>query len=239
MKTTPFLTILSAAAILSGCGGGGGGGNSGGGTPVSTPLKALTPTTLTYDVTGTLKTPTSGGTQAVTSSSQRVIVVSAGVAANTFAINTQDALVIPTQTGSTALSLRADVTQAGAGGNVVVNALDVTDGSKVLSATNRVYLPGTFVTNTNQGTQTLAFNDGSTATYSFSIGGQESVQVATGTYTAYVVTASLTFGTGTNNRRAGKYWYVPSLGTYVKSTETITRPDGTVAVITSSLVNVS
>ena len=49
------------------------------------------------------------------------------------------------------------------------------------------------------------------------------------------VAESLTFAD--NNSRTGTFYYAPQLGTYVQATETITRPDGTVATVNASLVS--
>ena len=235
MKKHFVLGTLIASILLAGCGGGGGGGSNGGGTtPVSTQFRALTPTNYAYNLTGTLTT-TANGTQTLTASSQRTIVVTAEATANQFKIDGTDALVVQEGSPSTALNLDAYVTQQ-SDHSLLLRALDVGDGVQTASAATHLFLPGTFTTNTTSPTQTISFADGSTATYTFKVDGQQSVTVPLGTFTAYIVTSSLTFSP--TNKRVGTYYYVPELGTYVKSVETVTRPDG-VASITSELRSVT
>ena len=235
MKKHFILGTLIASILLAGCGGGGGGSNNGGGTPpVSTQIRVLAPNTFAYNLSGTLTTP-GNGTQTLTASSQRSIVVTSEATAGQFKLDGTDAVVVNEGSPSTAFNFDVEVTQQN-DRSVLARSFDLGDGIKTLNTPTLVFLPGTFTTDTSAQTRTVSLSDGSTATYSFQVGGIQSVQVPFGTFDAYVVTSSITLAP--DNKRTGTYYYVPALGTYVKSVETITRPDG-VASITSELRSVS
>jgi hypothetical protein len=235
MKKNFVLGTLVASILLTGCGGGGGGSHGGGGTtPVSTQIRALAPNTFAYNLSGTLTTP-ANGTQTLTASSQRSIVVTSEATSGQFKLDGTDAVVVNEGSPSTALNFDVEVSQQ-PNRAVLARSVDLGDGIKNLNSPTLVFLPGTFTTNTTSAPQTFSFTDGTTATYTFQVGGIESVQVPFGTFDAYVVTSSITLAP--DNKRTGTYYYVPTLGTYVKAVETITRPDG-VASVTAELRAVS
>lgn len=237
VKTLPFFGILAVSLVAVGCGGGGGGGNSGGGTPppvVGTQLKTLTPVFFRYDQSGTLTT-TAGGTQPLTATSRRTVDVRAEATAGQFVYDSTDALIVDENQPSTALNFDVQVTQQ-PDHSLVIRSVDLGDGIRQVTSANRIFLPATFRENTTSTPQSLTLSDGTTATYTFNIAGRESVVVPTlGTFNTYVVNSSITLAN--NNKRVGTYNYAPELGIYVKATETVTRPNGTVAVVTSTLAS--
>jgi hypothetical protein len=228
---------LSALLVLAGCGGGS---DSGSGTSSSTALRAYGVRNYVYSLQGSLTT-TADGQQALTASSQRVLRITLGSATGQFNVNAQDSLVVDQTNAGTAFNLLTTVTQGG-DRNVSLNVINQTGGGVTpgpdKGLTNSVlFLPGTFTANAAPRTETLQFADGTSATYTFNIGGRERITVAggdyAGSYNTYVVTSSITFGT--NDSRTGTFYYAPEIGTYVRSTETITRPNGTTATFTTNL----
>lgn len=236
-KTLSASLALSALLVLAGCGGSDSDSDSG--SSSSTTLRALGTRSYVYSLQGSLTT-TADGQQALTASSQRVLRITQGTATGQFDVNTQDSLVVDQTNAGTALNLLTTVTQGG-DRNVSLNVINQTGGG-VTPGPNRgltnsvLFIPGTFTANAAPRTETLQFTDGS-ATYTFNIGGRERITVSggdyAGTYNTYVVTSSITFGT--NDSRSGTFYYAPEIGTYVRSVETITRPNGTSTTFTANL----
>jgi hypothetical protein len=238
MSKIPSASLaLSALLVVAGCGGGS---DSDSGTPSSTTLRAYGVRNYSYRLAGTLTT-TSGGSQPLTVDSERRLRVTAGTATGQFNVNAQDRLLVADVNGGAAFNLLTTVTQGG-DRNVFLNVINQTGGGVTPGAdkglTNSVlFIPGTFTANTAPRTEILQFADGTNATYTFNIGGRERITVSggdyAGSYNTYVVSSSITFGT--NDSRTGTFYYAPEIGTYVRSTETITRPNGTTATFTTNL----
>lgn len=231
-----ILAALSLGALV-GCGGGGGNSDKSYPSPTTTQLKTLVPVDYVYKLSG--KVTANGATKNLSAQDSfrtlRVIQDSSS-ASNVFSLTTTDTLV-PESGSPSALRLREDVAQQ-SDRSVVLNVVNNSGAEgggtdKTIQNSSVVLIPGTFATNTDSGTQTLRFTDGTTASYTFSIGGRRSITLPQGTYNTYVVNSTLTFAA--DDKRSSVFYYAPETGTYVKATETIVRPGGFSATLESTL----
>lgn len=225
-----------ALSVVVGCGGGGGGsssGNGGGsGTPAGTVFKTLTPVTIyNYGITGTA---TIASVPKTIATGQRVMEVDAtSTAGASVLISSTDSLSF-TSSDTAGFFVRDYVTQNTTSKDISLAAVDFGTGIKPLTVPGKI-IAGTF--NTSVLTSgPFTYSGGGSIAYSLSVGTLETVTVTAGTYQAYRCTCTVDYGSGYS--RTGTYWYSPSVGSYVKATESVTEP-GKTEDITLSLESIA
>lgn len=222
-----FIASALVALSLSGCGGGGGSDHSsGGGTTTGVPVQSTTRTLVdglafNYKVTGTI---TQGGaTKDIRLGTRQVTYATDSTNGATFSQSTVEGLFTDTDGFSLSRAQTIDVNQVAARDFVLTGV------SGTATTTTPTIVPGIWSVGRTLNV-TAAIQNGGRFTQTFEIQGLDTpTGVPLGNYQAYKVRA--TYDDGSGDTVSGTYWYVPQLGGYVRSEETITTPTASAQVV--------